>query len=80
MPQAIEYRERSVRPGNLLLLLGQLARATLANYLGDISFQTQPIELVFNSLNCLVLTEMSNQTSNMYFSREKIPKGRAGNT
>ena len=30
------YRERSVRSNNLLLLLGQLTRATLANDLSDI--------------------------------------------
>jgi len=72
--------ERSVGSDNLLLLFGQLTRVALANDLSDIFLQARPVELVFNSLNCLVLSEMSSQISSMYFPREKIPEGRMENT
>ena len=66
------HKERSVRPDNLLLFLGQLTRATLANDLSDIFIQARTVESVFNNLNRLALAEMSSQTSNMYFSRENL--------
>ena len=48
---------------------------TLSNELNDIFLQARLVEPVFNSLNHLILAEMSNQTSSMYFPREKIPEG-----
>ena len=70
----------SVRPDNMFLLFGQLICATMANDFSDILFQARPIESVLNSLNRFILTEVSSQTSIMYFSKEKNLWGTYGNT
>ena len=64
--------ERRVSTGNLFLLFGQLTSATLTNDLSDIFFQARPVQSMLNSLNRLVLAEVSSETYNMHFPREEI--------